>query len=174
MAVYTCGRIPIEEWNIRGAHTTYAAVQKIEIRRNSAPKCKNVRGSIRLSLKEIHPRTEGPNETDLIISHRDMENLADPVWNEQFNQFLRTSFRNPRQLVFARWLEFSIAYCVLEGVWFTYPCVVDRRHQIHIIPSPLSFCSVTVHFRCSNILKVDNHMEWLPSESIVKEYNLLW
>lgn len=79
--IYERGRISIEQWKM-GAHAP-VPVQKIEITRNPAPKCEKIQGSMRLSFEDIHLRPKGPNDTDFIISHRDMEILADQVWHEQ-------------------------------------------------------------------------------------------
>ncbi|KAJ5193493.1 hypothetical protein N7449_009635 [Penicillium cf. viridicatum] len=82
--IYERGRISIEQWKM-GAHAP-VPVQKIEITRNPAPKCEKIQGSMRLLFEDIQLRPKGPNDTDFIISHRDMEILADQVWHEQDKQ----------------------------------------------------------------------------------------
>ncbi|CRL24519.1 unnamed protein product [Penicillium camemberti] len=76
------GNISIEQWKM-GARTPFP-VQKLEIRRNPGPKCEKIQGrSMRFSFEEIHLRPKGPNDTDFVISHRDIEKLAVKVWRQQ-------------------------------------------------------------------------------------------
>ncbi|CAI7576129.1 unnamed protein product [Penicillium palitans] len=76
------GKISIEQWKV-GAHTPFP-VQKLEITRNPGPKCEKIQGrSMRFSFEEIHLRPKGPNDTDFVISHRDIEKLAVKVWRQQ-------------------------------------------------------------------------------------------
>jgi hypothetical protein len=82
ITVSKCGNISIEQWKTRGA--TPVPVQTIEITRTPPPKCERVQGSMRLAFEDIHLRPKGKNDTDFIISHRDMEIMARQIWDEQF------------------------------------------------------------------------------------------
>ncbi|OQD60876.1 hypothetical protein PENPOL_c020G01074 [Penicillium polonicum] len=75
------GRISIEQWKM-GARAP-VPVQKLEITRNPAPKCEKIQGRMRLYYEDIYLRPKGPNDTDFIISHEDLELLADQVWGQQ-------------------------------------------------------------------------------------------
>ncbi|EKV06517.1 hypothetical protein PDIG_77140 [Penicillium digitatum PHI26] len=79
--IYKRGRISIEHWKM-GARTPIT-VQKIEITRNPAPNCEKIQGSMQLSFEDIHMRPKGPTDTDFVISHGDMQNLASQVWEAQ-------------------------------------------------------------------------------------------
>ncbi|CRL20147.1 unnamed protein product [Penicillium camemberti] len=68
-----------------GNHTPLP-VQKLEISRNPAPKCEKIQGSMQLSFEDIHLRPKGPNDTDFVISHQDIESLAHRVWHQQDKQ----------------------------------------------------------------------------------------
>ncbi|KAJ5967352.1 hypothetical protein N7501_003600 [Penicillium viridicatum] len=82
--IYERGRISIEQWKM-GARAP-VPIQKLEITRNPAPKCEKIQGSMRLSFEETNLRPNGPDDTDFIVSHRDLEILADRVWSEQDKQ----------------------------------------------------------------------------------------
>ncbi|KAJ6127833.1 hypothetical protein N7471_009050 [Penicillium samsonianum] len=75
------GRILIRQW--RSGARGPVQVQKIEITKDPAPKTEKIQGSMKLPFEQIHLRPKGPNETDFIISHQDMENLAAEVWASQ-------------------------------------------------------------------------------------------
>ncbi|KAJ5425591.1 hypothetical protein N7465_000661 [Penicillium sp. CMV-2018d] len=78
------GQVSIEQWKM-GTRAP-VPVQKLEITRNPAPKCEKIQGRMRLSFEEIHLRPKGSDDTDFIVSHRDLEILADRVWSEQDKQ----------------------------------------------------------------------------------------
>ncbi|CAI7630263.1 unnamed protein product [Penicillium viridicatum] len=78
--IYERGRIFIEQWKM-GAHAP-APIQKLEITKNPTPKCEKIQGRMRLPFEEIHLRPKGPDDTDFIVSHRDLEIFVDRVWSE--------------------------------------------------------------------------------------------
>ncbi|KAJ5189491.1 hypothetical protein N7491_005821 [Penicillium cf. griseofulvum] len=82
--VHARGLISMRQWKMRGR--TAITVQKLEIHRNPPPNCEKIQGSMRIPFEDIHLRPKAPNDTDFIISHGDMQNLASQVWIAQFDQ----------------------------------------------------------------------------------------
>lgn len=79
--IHKRGKISIEQWRM-GARAPFP-VQKLEISRNPAPNCEKIQGSMRLSFEDIHLRPKGPNDTDFVITHQNIESLAHRVWHQQ-------------------------------------------------------------------------------------------
>ncbi|KAL2705313.1 hypothetical protein AAEP93_000563 [Penicillium crustosum] len=72
----------IEQWKM--GNRTPVPIQKLEITKNPAPNYE--KGSMRFSFEDIHLGPKGPDDTDFVISHQDIENLAHQVWDEQNKQ----------------------------------------------------------------------------------------
>lgn len=89
--------ISIEQWKM-GNRTPFP-VQKLEITRNPAPNCEKIQGRIQLSFEDIHLRPKGPNDTDFVISHQDIENLAHQVWHQQDKQGKRTTKKTTKKKI---------------------------------------------------------------------------
>lgn len=89
--LHTRGRISIEQWKMGGRAPV--PVQRLEITRKPAPKCEKVRGSMRIPFDEIHLRPKGPRDTDFVVSHQDLEEMADQVWRKQAQEDQRRESR---------------------------------------------------------------------------------
>lgn len=73
--------ISIQQWKM--GNCTPFSVQKLEIAENPAPNCERIQGTMRLSFEDIYLRPKGRDDTDFLISHGDIEYVADQVWDEQ-------------------------------------------------------------------------------------------
>lgn len=74
-------RITIQQWEMR--NNTPFPSRHLRLRKTPRQSVRGSRGTMRLSFEDIHPRPKGPDDTDFIISHRDIDNYARRVWRKQ-------------------------------------------------------------------------------------------
>ncbi|KAJ5511334.1 hypothetical protein N7453_003437 [Penicillium expansum] len=84
VSVHKRGTISVEEWRAMGANQPPVPRQRITIARDPGPNGSRVQGRLRLRYEDIHLRERPQNATDFTLTTRNMEYIANMVWDIQF------------------------------------------------------------------------------------------
>ncbi|CAI7592087.1 unnamed protein product [Penicillium glandicola] len=85
LTVHRRGRIILEKWGLRGADATPFPIQKMEIVRDPAPKCKKIEGHVDVSFEDARLRPKQRGDEDFVFTADHIEWLAEQIWRVQMS-----------------------------------------------------------------------------------------